>query len=389
MQALPLVGEDYLRKTTIAICLVNVFETMYGQPDLAFAHALICDRIVRRRIEIRDRARVRINGVLSPAPRVLDGDIFSATVRFGLQLMTFQDPRPHLTHEVGRVNASDTMAKMPSEFFSLVEATYFWEYVMRRSFHYKMWAAVLSQASKLQRDFVEPFSGRVLDVTSETCIYGSPYIVPSELHSAKDYHTVEIGLWWSAFVPLLNQIQSSSSNLRERTAALLMHLYIITARIVVEGTVFINECSYDTFLPEFRDIVSLARQIDDNFREMSENQPWFHVHLNIVPPLLTTLLRCRDLGLRRHCIEILRTVEYDGPWNRFIVAEIGTWIMKVEEAGSGSDYIPEHARVQFSRALMGMENREVMVQCVRRDRSPEWETRETNLTWEETKLGCC
>jgi hypothetical protein len=197
----------------------------------------------------------------------------------------------------------------------------------------------------------------------------------------------EIGRWWSAFVPLLNQIQSSSTDLRARTAALLIHVYAITIRIIVEGTLFINECSYDIFLPEFKEIISLSRQIDDNFREMSENKPSFHVHLNIVPCLFTTLLRCRDRTLRRQCIETLRTFDYDGPWNRFIVADVGTWIMELEEAGSGSDYIPEHARVQFSRGILSMESRLVMLQCVRRDRSPGWETREPNLSWEETSMN--
>jgi hypothetical protein len=150
MKAVPWAGEDYLKKISIAILLVIVFETMYGQPDLAFSHAMVGDRLIRRRIDIRDRARIRYNnGQLSPAPRVLDGDIFSAFVRFGLQMMTFVDTRPYLTHEVGRVNASDTMAKMPTEFFSLVEATYFWEYVIRRSCHYVMYAAVRSQSNRM------------------------------------------------------------------------------------------------------------------------------------------------------------------------------------------------------------------------------------------------
>jgi Fungal specific transcription factor domain len=388
MKAVPWAGEDYLRKISIAILLVIVFETMYGQPDLAFSHALVGDRLIRRRIDIRDRARVRMsNGQLSPAPRVLDGDIFSAFVRFGLQLMTFVDIRPYATHEVGRVNASDTMAKMPCEFFSLVEATYFWEYVVRRSCHYVMYAAVHSQSNNLMREFSKPFSGRVLDMTPETCIYGSPYIVLPKLHADKEYHTNEIGLWWSAFLPLLSHIQSSSSDLRERTGALIMQLYAITIRIVVEGTLFTDECSYDIFLPEFKDIVSLSRQIDDNFREIQENQPSFHVHLSIVPCLFTTLLRCRDRSIRRECIEILRTSQHDGPWDRFTIAKVGTWIMELEEAGSDSGYIPEHARVQFTRGMRSMETRLVMVQCVRRDRSHGWETREPRLVWEEMAMN--
>jgi hypothetical protein len=387
MKAVPWAGEDYLRKISIAILLVIVFEIMYGQPDLAFSHALIGDRLIRRRIDLRDRARIVYNnGQRSPAPRVLDGDIFSAFVRFGLQMMTFVDTRPYLTHEVGRVNASDTMAKMPMEFFSLIEATYFWEYVIRRAIHYVMYAAVRSQSNRIMGEFSKPFSGRVVDITPETSIYGSPYIVPPELQPDKEYHIVEINRWWSAFVPLLSQIQSSSSDLRQRTAALMMQLYAITTKIVVEGTLFTTECSYDIFLSEFKEIVSLCRQIDDNFREMSEHQPSFHVHLNIVPCLLITVLRCRDRSLRRECIEILRASQQDGPWDRFVIAKLGSWIMELEETGSDSEYIPELARVQFTRGMRSMEARLVMVQCVRRDRSPGWETREPNLRWEEMAL---
>jgi len=388
MKAVPWAGEDFLRKISIAILLVIVFETLYGQPDLAFSHAMLGDRIIRRRIDIRDAARIRLsNGQRSPAPRVLDGDIFSAFVRFGLQMMTFVDTRPYMTHEIGRLNASDTMAKMPSEFLSLVEATYFWEYVIRRSGHYIMYAAVRSQSNRTMKEFSRPFSGRVLDMTPETGIYGSPYIVPPGLTAEKEYHTTEIARWWSAFVPLLQQIQSSSTDLRARTGALIMQLYAVTIKIVVEGTLFTSECLYDIYLPEFKEIVSLCRQIDDNFREMSENQPSFHVHLSIVPCLFVTMLRCRDGGLRRECIEILRTSQHEGPWDRFTIARLGAWIMELEEAGSESGYIPEHARVQFSRGVRSMETRLVMVQCVRRDRSPGWETREPVLRWEEMAMN--
>ncbi len=387
MKAVPWAGEDYLRKISIAILLVIVFEIMYGQPDMAFSHALIGDRLIRRRIDLRDRARIVYNnGQRSPAPRVLDGDIFSTFVRFGLQMMTFVDTRPYLTHELGRVNASDTMAKMPTEFFSLMEATYFWEYVIRRAIHYVMYAAVRSQSNRTMGEFSKPFPGRVVDMTPETSIYGSPYIVPPELQTDKEFHVVEINRWWSAFVPLLSQIQSSSSDLRQRTAALMMQLYAIAIRIVIEGTLFTTECSYDIFLSEFMEIVCLCRQIDENFREMSEQQPSFHVHLNIVPCLFITVLRCRGRSLRRECIEILRTSQQDGPWNRFIMAKLGSWIMELEEAGSDSDFIPEHARVQFTRGMRSMETRLVMVQCVRRDRSLGWETREPSLTWEEMAI---
>jgi hypothetical protein len=61
--------------------------------------------------------------------------------------------------------------------------------------------------------------------------------------------------------------------------------------------------------------------------------------------------------------------------------------MELEEAGSESGYIPEHARVQFSRGVRSMETRLVMVQCVRRDRSPGWETREPVLRWEEMAMN--
>lgn len=72
-----------------------------------------------------------------------------------------------------------------------------------------------------------------------------------------------------------------------------------------------------------------------------------------------------------------------------MLARVCTWIMELEEAGSETDYIPEHARVQFSRMAMSMEDRsKVVVQCVRRDRSLGWdETGNERLTWEELVIN--
>jgi len=143
---------------------------------------------------------------------------------------------------------------------------------------------------------------------------------------------------------------------------------------------------YDAFLSEFQEIVCLSRQIDGNFKEMADHQPSFHAHLSIVPPLFITLLRCRDRNLRRQCIEILRTLQFDGPWDRLMISKVGSWVMELEEFESDANSIPEHVRVRFSRMMISMENGNAMVQCVRRDRSLGWELREPKLIWAEMSV---
>ncbi len=219
-------------------------------------------------------------------------------------------------------------------------------------------------------------------MNASSCIYTSPYMAPQALHSERDRYLTQLDSWSSAFLPVLNRLRQTASNLKEITGALLLHMYAISARIAILGTLITEECTYDLFLPEFQKIVALAWEVSQNLLQLTTNRAAYHFHLSIVPPVFGTLLRCRDFGLGREALAVLRMKHRDGPWDRYMLAGIASWIVDVEEEGRlDSGYIPEHNRFRLTRLSIGP--RAALVQCVKRSIPLGTGTR---FTWRETTI---
>jgi hypothetical protein len=73
-------------------------------------------------------------------------------------------------------------------------------------------------------------------MNASSCIYTSPYMAPQALHSERDGYLTQLDSWSSAFLPVLNRLRQTASNLKEITGALLLHMYAISARIAILGT---------------------------------------------------------------------------------------------------------------------------------------------------------
>ncbi|KAF8860376.1 hypothetical protein BDZ45DRAFT_649003 [Acephala macrosclerotiorum] len=163
--------------------------------------------------------------------------------------------------------------------------------------------------------------------------------------NALQQYSSEIDQWSAVFAPLSHQLQQGSTDIQTTTALLLLRLYSLTLTIAIQGTAFTSESSYDTFLPSSNEIIILSP------------------------------------------IDILRMKQYDGPWDRYMIAAVGKWIMDVEQAGEQGGFVPEDKRVRLSRMAMSMERRSVAVQVVRRRGGDAGlEDGEGELEWVETRL---
>ncbi|CZR70221.1 uncharacterized protein PAC_20122 [Phialocephala subalpina] len=379
MQLITQGSQFHLRELAIAVLLVFVFETIHRQPDIAFSHALIGDRLLCHFVKTTPHLIPHNEGIASPASHVIEHELLMTFCRFDTEMMTFVDARSWDIHDRGKRTCLSTVEQMPAAFTNMREATLYWQVVMRRSGHFLLSTSGINGASKLTREFDDPFEGKTLEINAQTSIYGSPFVVPDSLVLDQQQHSSEIEHWSCAFKPLSTRLQHGLTDIKTTTANLLLRLYSLTLGIVVKGTTFTEETSYDTFLPLFREIITLSRTISTNLLAITNQQPAFHFHLSIISPLFTLLLRCRDRSLRREAIEILRMKQFDGPWDRYMVAAVGKWIMDLEEAGEVEGFVPEEKRVRLSRMVMSMERRSVLMQAVRRDA-------EGGLEWVETKL---
>lgn len=384
--------DTYFRKVVISTLLIFVFETIQVKPDSAFWHALVGGRMLCHWVTEQWGSKNSYRrGIASPASSIIEDEIVLMFCRFETQILTFVDTREPEAHVLGKRDGMTALEEMPLVFPDLSEATKYWELVLRRSCHFIMYGAVQTKSKNLQKDFPTTFGGKSIELNAENSIYGSPYTVPDAFVEEQSEQILEIVRWSSSFNKLLAKEKSTSADLREVTNIALVRMTSLGTKIAVTGTTFTNETSYDIFLPDFSEIVSLARQIEDNLLTISNNKPSFHFHTSVVPPLFIVLLRCRDPAIRREAIDILRMQQSDGHWDRFMIASIGKWIMDIEEEGwDGTGTIPEESRVQLSRIMMAIEEQSVMVQCVRRgapETGGECQALEPSLTWLETVIS--
>lgn len=348
----------HLRKVLISTLLVVVFEVMVAQPDMAFTHALIGDRLICHWLEDNPPSQPHTLGLASPISSVIEDDLLLTFGRFDTQLLSFVDHRSLEIHHRGKYVSRSTISRMPAIFLDLPEATSYWQVVMRHAGHFLFTAAAATESFRFEKDFEESIAGRALEMNASTSVYCSPYIVQRELEEEKATFVDDIERWSAAFDPIWHQIREST-DLQEKIAASILRMYSLNTKILLEGTTLTSELSYDKFLPSFREIVTLARFTDTNL------QPSYHFHLSTGPPLFVVLLRCRDPSVRREALSILRSSNFDGPWNRHMIAKVGEWIMKVEEEGMDERIgIEEARRVKLSRLVMGMQEKKVLVQAV-------------------------
>ena len=352
-----------LRRALISCLLVFVFESFSGQADMAFSHARIGDTLTWDFIGETPKAE----GLFSPAVELLEDDLYNASFHLSLRMLTFADRGPVQRHWAAKSTFSMTADNMPVTFSSLFEAKQYWQLILRRSCHYASAAFMETQAFRMKTELSYKIPGRTVDISSGSSIYSSPHTVPPGLYAESAQYCEEIDRWSSALQPLFDKARPGQETGHDITP-LLLRIYALAIRIIVRGTVFTEECSYDAFLPDFREIVTLARRIS----RANSPQPTFRLDLGIVTPLFIVLLRCRQRSLRREAIAILESsTTQDGSWDPQATAKVGAWIMEKEEErtpkdGDSTGSIPEWARVRFSQISMSVESRSLVVQCVRR-----------------------
>lgn len=262
--------------------------------------------------------------------------------------MAFHFPHPyviHLSSPNTRPSTSDSARSSPSEGSSPPASRPFDTLVEARVASDKLCEALLLFIEKLQRAKSDP-----------------SYLLPP---SWKKY---SMGLkdrlrgWSDAFDPIFQTRTSPNISHLERSGICALKMFQINTNILFLMIFCDNEVQFDAFMPHFKAIVDLGWEIvgederlataekcsnpetckrqhnitKGGFRAgkypMSHIQPSFSADLGIVPPLFVVATKCRDPKLRRQAIQLLRSsARREGMWDSELAANIGEWVMQVEE----------------------------------------------------------
>lgn len=313
-------------------------------------------------------------GINSPQPDVVEDEIVQQFRMLELEASVLYDPKPREYHERLRRDGNDTINQMPESFTSTHEARQFLELIMRRSHHFlgtvipqKPSPSSLSQLNPETQSFVVSFN------TFET-FEGS--IQP--LQFEQERYASENRRWNTAFQPLF---ESRTPQHRDFLTAQLLKIRSRVLGILLEGELSTTEMVYDSFLPEFNEILTLAKLFFQHpCADKILPEGSYSSNAGLIFPLRIVADRSRDRAMRREAIGLLKSrVWRESSFWSTSTAQISEWLMEIEEEGVETEYIPEWARARLVQ-LEFDEVRRVSVKCVRGvgDRQ---EVREASWGW--------
>ncbi|RDW79821.1 hypothetical protein BP6252_04459 [Coleophoma cylindrospora] len=373
------------REVLIACMLVFSFEILLNNRHLALSHVIAGHRLLCSWREKKSSGLdINRDGLVSPAPLDVDDELVEAFERLNLQVTTVFDARPVEVHQRIINEARNVVKLMPSTFDDMNQAKRYLNAVMRRCHHFLATSWPKSNAGALYRK-LGALPAEIV-VTTGNNIYSTSLTVDDSIREQAPGFMREIESWSRSFEPLFQESRSREKvGMQNHIVGTLLRLHAIATKIVVAGVLFTKETSYDVFLPEFKEMITLTNIIVESesleAREQNSGLRGFMIDLGILAPIFLLCLRCRDGVLRRRGIEILSSWYDESFWAPKLIATICPFIMEVEEAGMVDGHIPESARAVITAVCEGATPDDggptaFLIQCVQRfgssDGGPVW-----------------
>ncbi|KAN0098227.1 hypothetical protein V8E51_013890 [Hyaloscypha variabilis] len=265
---------------------------------------------------------------------------------------------------------------------------------------------------------------------------GPNNILPKSVQSSGHGFKMQLTQWEKAFAPLLESRRHPHISNTERAGRdVLRMIHLMTTILFIMGFSK-TEMDFDNFLPLFKEIVELAKEVvvdeelllaqercgDANtcrhkthgasnrpiFPGLTAHHPGsyqeegfmhikasFALDLGIVPPLFVVATKCRDRKLRREAIRLLlSSPRREGMWDSILSGRVAQWIMEIEEEGlshyegpwgrAAMETVGEDRRVMVKEILFDMQRREARLRCGTRgarEGDPDERARVKDIWW--------
>ncbi|KZZ97553.1 C6 zinc finger domain protein [Moelleriella libera RCEF 2490] len=196
----------------------------------------------------------------------------------------------------------------------------------------------------------------------------------------------QLDAWGAAFEHIFKSRTGPQISSVEQAAISALKMFHINTNVLFMMMFCDTESHFDGFLPQFKAIVNLGWEVicaerrrvstDDVGSDkcsprqhvgatgtLSQIKPSFSADLGIVPPLFVVATKCREPRLRRQAIRLLRSsARREGMWDSELAANIGHWIMTVEEGGDAAQPHQHNSEPMPTEPIP--EERRVMVKSV-------------------------
>ena len=386
-------------RTTLITCIITIcFEIMHGNYDSA-ASQLQSGILLLQDWKSRQRDASRHpQGFSSPAPHVVEDFLVQVFGRMEILIMTYYDARPSEKHLELSKEGDEIVQRMPKVFSTLEQAQIYLELILRRLQHF---IAIITLIPNNNGICFIPDGQDMAEDMPETAKTYALHLQQGLSHTSVVNADLNKHLltWKSAFRPLFERSIAPAAELEERRAALLIMCAATTTRVCARCALFGQEIWYDIFLPEFKTIVHLAKQILNLEHQIrlskdegvSPKVVFAFDNMGLITPLSIVGLKCREPKLRREAVRLLTTYpRREGVWDSAVTAELIRWVMSLEEEIDPDKeidinempLISEERRVRKTGVTFDLAGRVATMSCIQLEPGTgRWIRRSQEHTW--------
>jgi Fungal specific transcription factor domain len=296
--------EHHVRKALISCLLIICFETYRGDPDLAVTQAQSALQVLASWLRKLGNSKNRrsTTSAASKNSQVVGDDLINAFARLYKALMVFRAPRPIELSLLLMPEAAEKLIHMPSIFSSLEEARTYWELHLRTAipWNYQRGFEAI-QASTFPKLYPDIIHGHDPDYCPPT----QGNVSRAKLDEERRLHLTYLERWRFAFASVWTHSNTPSGADDFQGAAILL-LQSICGTISFNATATDEECIYDTFLPEFRQMAWLARSILERAEaaRVGGAVKAFSFSIGAFMSIYYMMNKCRDRAFRRELVEL-------------------------------------------------------------------------------------
>ena len=391
-------GTGNIRQALLACILVVCFEMLIGNSYLAIKHAhsgtLILQRWRTQRLALKEEQPP----LLSPAPLIVEDEIIEAFRSLSIQVVTLWDDRS-ATSDKNMMNYNCVTPTAPISCFDLRETQVYLNLVVCRIYHFITSIQIPSESIALAKEFGGELLMEEDSVITNMAICSSAFKITETIRAQQAQFAMEIANWIRLFEPLFESLCTKREDNEAgvpcaSNVAVMMQMQAVATTILTAGVLITNEMEYDKLNSRFRELVDLAAIMVKLRQQHKKSNSWAGgpwIDIGLTPQLFVVVTRCRDPIIRRTAIKLLEGWYIEGIWDPALIAQIGMFLMKVEEegledvdCGGGKIFIiPERARAVISRVSEDSQKRSTLIQCVLKrggvDGGPIW--REKYVEW--------
>jgi hypothetical protein len=315
--------------TTLVTCIVTIcFEAFHGNHDSAFSQISTGLRMIEQAVKTENLHRAFVKGISSSILSTVDEDLIYTFIRLDLQAMTFVNGRTIDSRTFSQDFGLADLNGMPTRFSNFNEARNYFSLVLLQFLHF------IRSTIKQTRNNHSMESIHLL-----SCLDTS-----MSLGKGRVYYLALIKQWHETFEPIAIPARAASGT-ADFLAATNLEFKYQAARLTFETLPAKGVPEMKDFMPYFKKIVSLGRQILDH-PDVKLNKRLFTFDHQIILPLYVAGWRCPHAETRRQAIALLFSApRRECLWDGVMAAKIAEWIMNIEEEHLEGDYVPKEMRM--------------------------------------------